>query len=839
MSNVLADKLIELATHHPHHTVMQTKTSTKYIRFTYQDIYSKAQKIAELLQDKFTVKAGDRVAIILENTPQWSMTYFGIMLLDAVAVPIDPQATTKDKQYCLEHSGAKVVFDPEPRKLAPQTIKPLDGIASILYTSGTTGVPKGVLLTHENLLSNYQSIAKLKIINSKHNLLSLLPLHHAFPFMVTLLTPLFSKAMITYVADLSSDTILTAMQETGVTALVGVPQLFYLLHNNLEAKLKQVPWVVKKFLKHLLRAKIHQAFGNKLQFFVSGGAKLDPLVIQFFNKLGFKVLEGYGLSETSPVVSFPPVNKPKIGSVGKAVPDVHIKIDSSDQKGIGEILIAGPNVMRGYYKMPKETNEVLKDGWFYSGDLGFLDAENYLYITGRKKELIVLSSGKNIAPDEVESHYLQSPYIKELCVLAVGGRGEDRLMAVIVPDLNYFKQKGEIKLYETIKWDLENWLQNYPSYKRIMGFVLAPDELPKTRLGKLKRFAIKDLYQNELLGNGKSKLKPEVIPDIKLTPLGENILEILQRHLHNKNIELDDHLEIDLGIDSLSRVELLSVLSRELQIYIPGEIAANIFTVNDLVTNLEKLKDQTDKPVEIEATSWQEILQQQLDTNLIKKIGIKQTWYEKLHFKVISWFGMSLLKIFWRLKGIGIENLPKDRNFILCPNHVSYIDALVVMAAAPKWLRDKTFFLGETSYFEAPVLRNLVRTLKVIPVDAAKNLVGAMQAAAYVLKQNKVVGIFPEGARSIDGKLRQFKKGVGILAKELNVNLVPVYIEGAFESWPRGKKLPRLHKLSVRFGKPCEVTELEAIGAESNVIDPYEAITQGIKNKIIELAGRD
>ncbi len=284
------------------------------------------------------------------------------------------------------------------------------------------------MLTHKNIFSNFQSIDKLKLFSDKDNFISILPLHHAFPFTVTLITPLFCRSRVTYASSLRSDELLDLMRETGVTVLAGVPQLFSLFYKNISDKIKNAPflfrapilglieilWQIRRFsginLSKMALPKIHRPFGRSLRFFISGGAKLNEEAARFLMKTGFIILEGYGLTETSPGVTFNLLKKQKIGSAGRAIPDVELKINDPDAAGMGEVLIKGPNVMKGYYNRAQETSSVLKDGWFYSGDLGHIDKDGYLYITGRKKEIIVLSSGKNIYPEEIESYYIKSPY---------------------------------------------------------------------------------------------------------------------------------------------------------------------------------------------------------------------------------------------------------------------------------------------------------------------------------------------------------------------------------------------------------------------------------------------
>lgn len=908
----LPDKLREVIDRFPDKTIMQIKRGDGYLRYTYKEFYETSRSITHALLEA-GIKKGDRAAIVLENRPEWGMIYFGILLAGGITIPIDHQSNREEIKFILSDSESKwvftslnhlslfetatslqkiVVLDHESRCLedfgqrvsekcidlsrimssSPDSVRtePLpevspQDIASILYTSGTTGRPKGVMLTYENFYSNFQSIDKLKLFSDKDNVLSILPLHHSFPFMVNLIIPLFSQSRITYVSSLKSDELLECMRETGVTVLTGVPQLFYMFYRHIFDGIKRIPFLIRipllgaieifalarKFtginLARLALSKIHRVFGKKLRFFACGGAKLNEETARFLVKIGFTILEGYGLTETSPVVTFNPLKKQKIGSVGKVIPDVELRIDEPDEHGIGEVLIRGHNVMQGYYKQEEETRKVLKDNWFYSGDLGYPDKQGYLYLTGRKKELIVLSSGKNISAEEVESHYAKSPFIKELCVLATGEREEEKLMAVIVPDLDYYRKAGEVNIYGMIKWDLENLSGQYPPYKRIMGFIVATQDLPRTRLGKLKRFEIKDKYSDELVGMRSGKAVEEI-------PLADEDLKILSSDIGKKTIEalgkeaklarpvrLDDHLEIDLGIDSLGRVELMVALENILKVDIPDPVMTKIFTARELVFEIEKLilkkKPQGKEVLSVRprAALWNDILNTDPDKGIIEKIDLSPGWMARIFTLLTCGILYIIFRTIWQFKVSGIKNLPQNEALIFCPNHGSYLDGFLIAASAPRWLKKHMFFLGFRGYFEVPIIRNIIKLIKIISIDPGARLVDAMQACAYILRNGKTACIFPEGVRSIDGEIKEFKKGIGILAKELRIRLVPVYISGSYESWPRTNRFPRPRPITVVFGRPHDVEELKKEGIRSGAKDDYEAIALGIREEVMKL----
>ena len=888
----------------PDRVCLQIKKGSIWERWTYGQIENFSLKIGAFLI-KEGLKKGDCAAICLENRPEWAVIYLGIMAAGLTCVPLDPQLTEQEIENLINDCAARIIFvshavfqakkinklkaglnkivildlDIKKDNLIgltqvestlsegvewPEVVS--EDIASLVYTSGTTGKPKGVMLTHKNLCSDFQSIDKLKLFSDQDTFISILPLHHAYPFMVTLITPLFCRARVIYTASLRSDELLSLMREAEVTVLVGVPQLFFLFYMNILEKIEKIPflfrilflglleilWQIRRFsginLSKLVFAKIHGSFGRALRFFACGGAKLNAEAERFLVKMGFTILEGYGLTETSPVVTFNPLKKQKIGSAGKAIPDVELRIDNPDAAGRGEVVIKGPNVMQGYYKRAEETLTVLENGWFSSGDLGYLDKDGYLYITGRKKEIIVLSSGKNIYPEEIESHYAKSHCIKEICVLGIGEAEEERLTAVIVPDTTYYRKVGEVDLDNTIRWELENLSEKLAPYKRIKGYIIAKEELPRTQLGKIKRYAVKSKYLDELKGI-KSKGVAEEIPatdeELKLLVggVGKKLIEVLNKHAREKQIYLSDHLELDLGIDSLGRVELIIALEQALNLRIPDELMTKVFTVKELILELERLIPgsgvQKEPALQVKnQTLWNDILNEKPAQDIIKKLNLAPNRLTILGMLIFAEILHLVFRVVWNLRVFGIENIPKSGKCILCVNHSSYLDAFIVEAAMPSSLRQGLFFVGFKTYFEQPFIKNIIKYIRVIPIDPGMHFVEAMQASAYVLKNDKIVCIFPEGQRTIDGKTKEFKKGVGILAKELNISLVPVLITGAYESWPRTKSFPRPHPINITFGKPFDFDKLKLEGLKSEAKDEYEAIAFGIREEVIKLKRR-
>jgi len=867
-------------------------------RYTYRDIISSAKSIASFLSSK-NIKHGDRVAIFSEGRPEWGIAYLGISFRGATAVPIDIQLSPDEVKNLLRHSESKAIFVSEKglkdfnSPYAPlvkggegglalevinidsQEFKEIakhphldsfpsanpDDIASLLYTSGTTGIPKGVMLTHRNLLSNARSIIEAKIINKNECILSILPLHHSYPFMTNFLAPMLIGGRVVYLDSLKGPDILKTIVEKGVTLLIGVPQLFAMLRRGIMSKLSELPALISKIFFLLMRfsgftrnisginlgkiifSSVHKKFGKQLRFFASGGAKLDPEVCRDLTSLGFTVVEGYGLTETSPVISFNPLKRTKIGSVGKPLPEVEVKIDNPDKDGAGEIIVRGPNVMKGYYKNPEETAKVLKDGWLYTGDLGYMDKEGYLSITGRAKEVIVLSSGKNIYPEEIEKHYLQSPLIKEICVLGMEKWPgiADELKAVIVPNTDYMKEQNIANFHEAVKWELNRLSLQLPTYKRIMGYEVSQSSLPRTTMGKLKRYAVKEILLAE--SHKEEGKAPEEDAFVLESPSGKKIIAQLYNLTDKRPVRLDHNLELDLSIDSLKRVELVVAIGDAFSMELPDTFGTDIYTVRDLITKIEEFQNLSLQALSREglgkdvtstvSKGWQEILKTEPSTEDIKSAGL----HNELFARILIKSGLGLLKLLgktlFKLEIKGVENIPKPP-YIITPNHVSHLDGFVIAAAVPFELFMDLYFLGFEKYFTHWLTSPLSHILHVIPIDPDRYLKRAFQMSGYVIKNGKSICIFPEGGRAIDGNIQPFKKGVGILSRELTVPLVPTFIKGTYEALPRGAALPKLKKISITFGKPIYANAIDFFQRPQNM-DDYEWIVAKLKDAISEM----
>ncbi len=516
----------------------QMKRNDKFVTYTYADVGKYATGLISRLKSLGIAK-GDRVAILAENRPEWSISYLAVTAMGAVAVPLDSLGTEYDLKGIIAHSESKgiiasdkfiaeikdapslqfvISMDKDLESLKDKAgddfgydVVPSD-LAAIVYTSGTTGIPKGVMLTHDNILFTVMTGCALFDIGPHDMLLSVLPLHHTFETVAGLLAEFYSGARITYAESLKSFKLIENMVETKTTILIGVPMLYQLFYDGIlrevEAKGKlfnilfNCMMVVSRISRDIfgvnmgknLFKQVHAKLGGSFRFWVSGGAAIDPELLDNFDLMGFTIIQGYGLTETAPLISANTLTENKYGSVGRPVPGVCVRIISD------EIVASGPNIMQGYFKMKEETDKILKDGLLFTGDIGYIDNEGYIYITGRSKDVIITSSGLNVYPDEIEFELNKIPYIKESCVIgkkvASGVRkGSEEVFAVVSPNVEYFEKMGlsteENAVHNAISDAVEKLNDKMPMHKRISGVEVRFVDFPKTSTRKIKRFVVR------------------------------------------------------------------------------------------------------------------------------------------------------------------------------------------------------------------------------------------------------------------------------------------------------------------------------------------------------------
>ena len=663
-----------------------------------------------------------------------------------------------------------------------------EDIALILYTSGTTGKPKGVMLTFDNIWANVGSLDVYQMYEETDVFLALLPMHHILPLLGTGIMPLLYSATIVFLEDISSAALIDAMKKYKVTMMIGVPKLWEVMHKKIMDTInsKRITKFIFKLAKmvnslsfsKLIFKKVSEGFGGHIKFFVSGGSKLNPEITKDFYTLGIKICEGYGMTETSPIISYTPKNNIVFDSAGKVIKDVEVKIADDN-----EILVKGRNVMKGYYKNPEATAEIIdKDGWLHTGDLGKL-VNDYLYITGRKKEMIVLSNGKNINPIEIETKISSmTNLISEIVITEYNSI----LTAVIHPDLEKVKDEKIDNIYENLKWEVvDKYNQKAPDYKKILDVKIINEDFPKTKIGKIRRFMIADMLDGKI---EKQERKPE--PDFEeYNKIKKYLIDI-----KGKDVYFDSHIEIDLGMDSLDMVEFQYFL--DLNYGIKEE---NLISKHPTLLELANYIKDNRNQERIGNLDWKEILNKDTSAKLPSSSFIA------VFFKFLSFI---VFKTFFRVKVKGKEKIEKAKPTIFVANHQSFLDGFLFNYSVPLKVMKKTYFLATVIHFKSSLMKFMADSSNVVLVDMNKDIAEVMQILAKLLKENKNIAIYPEGTRTRDGKIDKFKKAFAILAKELNVDVQPYVISGAYELFPANKKFPRPGKITVEFLDKMKVENL-------------------------------
>jgi long-chain acyl-CoA synthetase len=869
------------------------------------------------------VSGGTCCAILAFNSPAWVATYLGIIGSGNIAVPLDTAFTASQVRKLLKDSGATLLFVdqrclavaeeaiatrpvlwatgsvpavqsatvqlitldvPQPglpcvQEIAlasqpgfiPAPVQPGD-VSAIIYTSGTTSDPKGVMLTDGNLTAELECIRKFVPIGPGDALLGVLPLFHVLAQMANLFLPLGNGGTVVFLDSLNTQELTLALRERGITIFCCVPQFFYLIHERIFGEVAKKGRLAQKMVSILLSLsaasrklgvnlgklffkKVHAQLGPNIRYFVTGGSRFDAQIGRDIQALGFTMLQAYGLTETTSGCFCTPPDANVVGSIGPPLSGLQAKLvdPKPDESGhlVGEIAISGPTVMKGYHNRPEATAEVLRDGWLYTGDLAYADAQGNYFISGRAKDVIVLSSGKNIYPEEIEAYYLRSPWIKELCVLGVDSRkpGEplgERLHGILVPNFEVLREHRIVNIGEVIRYDVESISATLPAAKRILSFDIWQEDLPRTTTRKLRRQEI----ERKLRGYHAAGLSEEIAPNQRLFSEDDRIWLAspdVQRAMavvaaaagkdHHKEIHPDDNLELDLGLDSMERVELLTALAHRLGVAVEDSAASEVYTVRELVDLARHHVSGAAKPSSVglhgirpavrPAQGWNTVFEVESTDPEVRAIAQERPVVGFLWW-LFNKTGNLASHLLFRLRVEGVENLP-ERPYLLCPNHSSYLDAPILISSLPWSAFHHVFYVGTSEIFGTGFMRSLARFLHVIPVDPDANLIPAMRAGAYGLRAGKILVLYPEGERSIEGPPKKFKKGAAILAHHLNLPIVPVAQYGFHQAWPRGKGFQGFHPLRIRIGKPIYP------GLDETPERDYERLTTELRNQVVEM----
>jgi long-chain acyl-CoA synthetase len=842
---------------------------------------------------------GDHVALLAENRPEWIAAGLAVFRAGAAVMPLDVQLGDETLAHILADSEARLVFttvgqaerigrlelDPAPevvlfdggpddersyRRLASASrtelpeLRPEDA-AALFYTSGTTGPPKGVPLTHRNLVFQIEKVRESRLVGPGDRVLLPLPLHHVYPFVIGMLVPLGLGLPLVFPQSLTGPHIVRAIREGEVTVIIGVPRLYRALYTGIETQagghgrlalllFKLVAGLSTRLRQHLglrlgktLLQPLHRQFGPHLRVLASGGSALDPELGWKLEGLGWEVAIGYGLTETAPLLTINPPGSGHLTSVGRPVPGVELRIDPTappEEAGGkeatggpqgGEVLARGPNIFAGYRHLPEKSAEALTaDGWFRTGDLGIIDRDGFLLLQGRVSTLIVTESGKNIQPEEVEEQYASHPFIQEAGVLQHKGR----LVAVIVPDPAELRRAGEKEIEEVIRRAVTEQGRKLPSYQRLDDYAVSRDALARTRLGKIRRHLLPDRFQQaktarETVGRVETgPISPADMSDHDRSlldlPAARQVWELLAGRYPEVRLTPDTSPHLDLGIDSLEWLSLTMEIGQRTGVELSEETIGRVETVRDL---LQEMAEQAEKgetispnrPIEEPEGVIDERQRRWLDPLNPLQFALAAGLYHLNRF---------LARTFFRLEVRNLSSVPLDRQFVLAPNHVSLLDVFLIAAALPFSTLQRTYIAGWTGMaFRNPFFRFVSRLARAVPIDPQRAVASSLAFGAMVLKRGENLIWFPEGERSPGGELQELKPGLGMLLAHYRVPVVPAFIRGAHEALPRGRFWPHFTRIVVDFGSPAHPDELVRMGEG----EPPERITRGLYERLVAL----
>ena len=786
-----------------------------------------------------------KTVVFSENREGWAYAFFSVWLNEGIAVPVDASSTPDDVAYILRDCQPDAVWVSKEREpVLREAIKEaesepsvflidddeclsLDGepmtsvlpwtalsepdndnTAIIIYTSGTTGSPKGVMLSYANLKANVNSVSyDVPIYTPQRRALVLLPLHHVLPLMGSLIAPLYMGGGIAISPSLSGPDIMDTLCRGQVSIMIGVPRLWQTLYVGIKKKIDQSAVArilfalcrVAKFrpLSRLVFRSVRKKMGGHIDYLVSGGAALDREIGEGLRTLGLDVLEGYGMTETAPIIAFTRPGDIIPGCSGLPLPGVDCKLVD------GELCVKGPNLMKGYYNRPEETAQVIdSDGYLHTGDLATFDSVGRVTITGRTKEIIVLSNGKNVQPSEIE--YKLEKYdalVKEAAVVQDG----DMLRAIIVPQPAWSATLTDSEVTARLKREvLEPYNMTVSAYKKIMNVLVYRGELPRTRLDKLQRYKLQAILKEER--GARSKEREELRePDFE-----EYLL--LKRFIESEKgitVHASDHVETDLALDSLDKVSLQDFIERTFGTSVGADEMPGFPTVEALARHVAAQKTR----MEAEDVDWHQLLHEEANALCLPTADFAYRFISRL----FKWY----FRLYNTLSIKGQKNIPAKGACILAPNHQSFVDGPLTLSGLPWRALGEYFFYATEEHVRGEKLRRMAAKSNIIVMERA-NLKNSILKLAKVLREGHRIVIFPEGARTHDGDMVPFKKTFAILAKELEVPIVPVCIRGAYEALPRGS----------RFMSPkhIEVTYLPQIKPSAG--QTYEELSKQTQNAI-------
>ncbi len=859
-------------------------------RCRFGDLDRLAGRIASGLRRE-GVKSTHCVALLAPPSIAYVAAALGILRTGATVVPVDAQMADKPLRHVLEDCRPRIVFSDErgARRLGkleiddkPRIVRldredgddswrelmddePASGTAPdgddttavLFYTSGTTGPPKGVPLSRGNLAYQFEILEENRLIESGDRLLLPLPLHHVYPFVCGMLAPLHLGLAIVLPSALTGPQLVRAIREGEVSVVIGVPRLHRALVDGIRGRaeggglLQRMVFRAalgtslaarKRFgmrLGRTLFGSLHRRLGGKVRLMASGGSPLDPELARQLEAFGWHVAIGYGLTETSPLLTILRPGDPRFETVGRPVQKTEIRIDPSSAPGEsdtprdtddphspGEVLARGPGVFQGYHKLAKETEAAFSDGWYRTGDYGRFDHDGYLRIEGRINTMLVLEGGENIAPETLEEIYGDCGEIEEAGIF----QREGKLVALIVPG----RSVPENDARKHVAAAVDRIGENLPSYQRLSDFRISSHPLPRTRLGKIRRHELVESYDGTHTDSapqtGPVDIEEMAADDQSLldNKQARRLWEYLCRRYADHRLEPESRLGTDLGIDSIEWVELSGTLEEQLGLSFSEKMIQESRTVHDLLEIAAG--SETRSPGESRrALRDPESVLDDADRSWLQP---RSTVLNVLG-RPLYWIHDLFMRTYFRIELRGRENLPASGPYVLAPNHTSFLDAPALAAALDFQTVRRYFWAGVTkTMFRNRFWRAVSRLGQVVPIDPERGPVASLAIGAAVLQRDHPLVWFPEGAIASDGKLRDFRPGLGLILEHHPVPALPVAIEGTHAALPLGQRFPRRGRIVIRIGQPLDPGELARKGPGDT---PHERIVNGLHQAVAQM----
>ena len=773
-------------------------------RWSYLHLWETAGKTAALLQERGLDK-GDRAVIWAPNLPEWVAAFVGCLRAGVIAVPLDARSAPDFVARVFERTEPKLAFQSSHTPGGPEGLSvpsilleeledivedvhadgnepPIDrgDIAEVMFTSGTTGDPKGVILTHGNIVSNVLAASEMVPVESSYRLLSLMPLSHMMEQIGGLLVPLYNGAKVVYPVSRQPTVIFKTLRTNQITNVVLVPQALQLFMNAIEREVKaqgkERQWQLLQRLasalpvaaRRLLFRPIHRQMGGRVKFFMSGGAYLEPDLAQKWATLGIPVLQGYGTTETSPAITTNNFREQRPGSVGRVLSGQEVRIAAD-----GEILIRGPNVTQGYWRNPEATTAAFEDGWYKTGDLGYLDDQGFLYLKGRKKDLIVLANGQNVYPEDIETELNRQPEVQDSAVVGLRKDGGDiEVHAVLLMEDG--SQAPEV---------VRSTSERLAAHQQIRGFTVWPEEdLPRSHTLKVKKpIILEHLLRQAQKGQGRPVAEATAtaaVPQINLQRVVASTCSVPAEELTPET-----NLGMDLGLDSLGRVELLSAIEQQLGAYVDDEKVGPETTLGEL----EVMVQAGAKEQRVPFPSWG-----------------RRLWCRVLRAFLQYAIIFPILRILYQVKVYGREHLKGlEAPVLFASNHNAMLDSPLTFMALPfKWQR-RLCPAAEADVVFGPRLKGMANILlgNAFPFAREGAVRSSLENLGKLLDMEWSVLIYPEGDRFL-GEMEEFKAGTGLIAVGSQTPVIPVRVKLLKGTIFDHRSLLSRGKVEIHIGQP-------------------------------------